>query len=1056
MPSEAHVESATMDWLATLGYTVAHDRDVGPDADDNSRRLRDSYGEVILARTLDAALADLNPALPPEALARARDEVIKPSLPDAIRENRRVHQAIVDGVRVELKLPNGTITWQTVRFADLDHPDANRWHAIQQFTVVEHGANRRPDVVLFLNGLPVAVIELKNPGDERATLDAAFSQLQTYKAQIPSLFRTNAVLVISDWLRAAMGSLTANRERFMPWRTVDGTTHVAPGPPELEVLLHGVFDRARFLTLLRDFIVYQDFGTGLAKVVAGYHQFHGVRKAVDATATACAPDGDRRVGVIWHTQGSGKSLLMAFYAGIIVKHPALQNPTLLVITDRNDLDDQLFSTFASCRELLRQPPEQASSRTHLRQLLNRPAGGVIFTTLQKFTTADDEAEMPVLSTRRNVIVIADEAHRSQYGLRVRFGSDGTRSVGFAGSMRDALPGASFIGFTGTPIEQRDANTPAVFGDYIDIYDIGRAVADFATVPIHYESRLARLELDEDETPTIDEEVAEWFEDEPDSEREAAGKKWASVAAVVGAPSRLQRIAADLVEHFEARTAGLDGKAMIVAMSRDICVNLYAEIVKVRPDWHDEADDRGAIKVVMTGASSDPEAYQFHLGGNPKARRDLIAKRLKDPADPLKIVIVRDMWLTGFDAPCVHTMYLDKPMRGHGLMQAIARVNRVFQDKPSGLVVDYIGLAQSLKAALSQYAGRGEEHVGVDSAQAAAVLQEKYEIVRAMFRPTTPGGFDYRPAVVPGADPGTVLRIFGNAIEWILNMQQADAAQETDEVSKRRAHRRYPDAVAALATAFGLAAGTDVAKALRDEVGFFQHVRVALVKSAPSERGRTAADRELAIRQIVSRAVVSTEIVDILQAVGIASPDISVFSEEFLAEVQQLPTRNLALEAMRKLLNGEISSQSKRNVTRARGFLERLEASIAKYHANALSTAEALQELIALAREIRESRSRGEEAGLSDEEVAFYDALADDESARTQMGEDALRVLARELVDAVRRNAGADWWRREPIRAVMRVTIRRILREKGYPPSARLQAVHNVILQAETFARQFAA
>ena len=1056
MPSEAHVEAATMAWFAGLGYETAHDRDVGPDAEDKAKRLRDSYAEVILGRTLDSALASLNPDVPPEALAQARDHVTRASLPDPIRENWRLHQALVNGVRVEVRLADGTITGKTVRLADFDDPEANRWHVIQQFTVIENGANRRPDIVVFLNGLPVAVIELKNPGDANATLDAAYNQLQTYKAQVPSLFRTNAVLVISDWVTARVGSLTASRERFMPWRTVDGTDHVPPGPPELETLIRGVFDRSRFLELIRDFIVFQDFGTGLGKVVAGYHQFHGVRKAVISTAIACSPEGDRRVGVIWHTQGSGKSLLMAFYAGIIIKHPALANPTLLVITDRNDLDDQLFSTFASCKELLRQPPEQASSRGHLRELLDRPAGGVIFTTLQKFTTADDESEMPVLSTRRNVIVIADEAHRSQYGLRVRFGSDGTRSLGFAGYMRDALPGASFIGFTGTPIEARDANTPAVFGDYIDIYDIGRAVADFATVPIHYESRLARLELDEDATATIDEDVAEWIGDDSDAERDAVGRRWASVAAVVGAPSRLARIAADLVEHFEARTAGLDGKAMIVAMSRSICVDLYAQIVALRPGWHDESDEKGAIKIVMTGAASDPPGYQVHLGTNPKGRRELVARRLKDPADPLKIVIVRDMWLTGFDAPCVHTMYLDKPMRGHGLMQAIARVNRVFRDKPNGLVVDYIGLAQNLKSALSQYAGRGEEYVGIRSEVAEAVLQEKYEVVRDMFRPTMRGGFDYRPAVKSGADPGDVLRVFGGALEWVLDMHQQAAAAETDEQARKRAHRRYPDAVAALATAFGLASGTDLARQLREEVGFFQHVRVALLKSAPSERGKTAADRELAIRQIVSRAVISTEIVDILKAVGITSPDISVFSDEFLAEVQQLPARNLALEAMRKLLNGEIASQQKRNVTQSRGFLERLEASIARYHANALSTAEALEELIKLAKDIRESRSRGEETGLSDEEIAFYDALADDESARTEMGEESLRIIARELVKAVRSNAGADWWRREPVRARMRSAIKRILRQKGYPQSAEQQAIKNVIEQAEIYARQVAA
>ena len=777
---------------------------------------------------------------------------------------------------------------------------------------------------------------------------------------------------------------------------------------------------------------------------------------MEHTLAATAAEGDRKAGVIWHTQGSGKSLLMAFYAGLIVKHPAMENPTLVVLTDRNDLDDQLFGTFSMCKDLLRQTPQQASDRDDLRKLLDRPSGGVIFTTLQKFSPEAKKNDYPVLTARRNVIVIADEAHRSQYGFEAKVhAKTGNISYGFAKYMRDALPNASFIGFTGTPIEKGDVNTKAVFGDYIDIYDISRAVEDEATVPIFYESRLARIELDEDEKPRIDAEIADLTEDEAQSEQERLKRKWASVEALVGADKRLALVADDLVKHFEARVEALEGKAMIVCMSRRICVELYKHIVDLRPQWHSVDDESGAIKVVMSGAASDPAAWQQHIGTRPKARRELIAKRAKDAKDSLRLVIVRDMWLTGFDAPCMHTMYVDKPMKGHGLMQAIARVNRVFSNKPAGLVVDYIGIAQNLKSALGEYSPGDREQTGIDEAEAVRVLKEKYEIVRAMFRPDTKGGFDYRPALDLKATPTARLSIMAGALDWVLTLQQADAAKERTDEGKKRAHRRFADAVVALSKAFALAAASDLARTIRDEVGFFQAIRAALIKSVPGDGRKSPADRELAIQQIVSRAVVSTEIVDIMKAAGMESPDISILSDAFLAEVRDNPRKNLAIEALKKLINGDVRSNERRNVLQAKAFSERLEAAIARYHSNAITTAQVLEELIQLAKDIRAARARGEETGLSDEEIAFYDALAENESARQVMGEPTLRVIAAELVKSVKGSVSTDWMHRESARARIRVLVKRILRKYGYPPDLQDAAVQNVLQQAEALSAEWA-
>ena len=1054
---ESEVENAALGWLQELGYTVVHGPDISPEG---SAQERGSYNEVLLLGRLYDAIERLNPNLSDETLEEVLRKIGQTESPSLIEENRRLHRYMIEGVPVEVIREDGSIGGDAARIFDFADIDANDWLAVNQFTVIEGQNNRRPDVVLFVNGLPLAVIELKNPGNESATLEGAFNQLQTYKGDISSLFRTNAVLMTSDGLQARLGSLTANLERFMPWRTVDGLSLASKVSPELQTVIKGVFEKNRFLILIRDFIVFGDTGTGLVKILAGYHQFHAVRRAVVSTMralprpaqTICkdpassglpsvdsVQEGDKRIGVIWHTQGSGKSILMAFYAGQIITHPAMENPTIVIITDRNDLDDQLFATFTMCRDLLHQTPQQADSRENLRQVLMRPSGGIVFTTIQKFAPESGETDYPVLTNRRNVVVIADEAHRSQYGFRAKVAQNtGEISYGFAKYLRDALPNASFIGFTGTPIENEDVNTPSVFGNYIDVYDINRGVEDGTTVPIYYESRLARIELDEDKIPTIDEEIAKLTEDEVESEQERLKRRWANIEAVVGTEKRLNLVARDLIEHFESRIVGMDGKAMIVGMSRRICVALYGEIIKLRPGWHSDDDESGVIKIVMTGAASDPYHWQCHIGG--KVRRELLAKRIKNPHDALKLVIVCDMWLTGFDVPSLHTMYIDKPMRGHGLMQAIARVNRVFQDKPAGLIVDYIGIAQNLKFALGQYSRDDRQYAGIDEAEVIAVMMEKYEIVSAIFH-----GFNFRKGL--SGSPQERLVALAGAIEWVLGIQQHESARELTTDGKKQANRRFNDTVLALSKAFALAAASDEAREIRDEVGFFQTVRSALIKREPGT-GKSSTERDMAVQQIVSRAVISTEIVDILKATGLNTSDISIFSEEFLAEIQGMEKKNLALEALRKLINGEIRSRSRLNVVQTRAFSQRLEETIARYHSNAITTAEVLQELIRLAKDIRAAYHRGEEEGLSPEELAFYDALAQNYSAVEVMGHNHLRVIAQELLNKLKRKASVDWQYRESTRARMRVLVKHILRKHGYPPDLRNDAVQTVLQQAE--------
>ena len=1018
--SESTVEAVALDWLAALGWTVAHGPEIAPGTPAAERA---DYGRVVLTNRLRYALARLNPDLPDDALGDALRRLTRPAGATLEARNRDFHRMLVAGVTVEYVDADGRVRGAQVRVLDFEEPDDNDWLAVNQFTVVENRRERRPDVVLFVNGLPLVVIELKNPADENATIRTAFQQLQTYKAEIPALFAFNAALIVSDGLEARIGTLTAGWEWFKPWRTIAGEALAHQSLPQLQVLLEGVCDPRRLLALIRDFIVFEDDGSGaLVKKMAGYHQFHAVQTAVAETLRAGGARGDRRIGVVWHTQGSGKSLTMAFYAGRIMRDLAMVNPTVVVLTDRNDLDDQLFTTFSRCADLLGLPPAQAKSRTDLRVKLAVASAGVVFTTIQKFFPEEQGDRHPLLSNRRNIVVIADEAHRSQYDF----------IDGYARHMRDALPNASFIGFTGTPIELADASTRAVFGDHISVYDIQRAVEDGATVPIYYESRLAKLTLDEAEKPAIDPGFEEVTEGEEVDRREKLKTKWAQLEAIVGAEKRVALVARDIAEHFESRTDAMDGKAMVVCMSRRICIDLYRELVRLRPEWRDEDDQSGALKVVMTGTASDPPDWQAHIGN--KARRETLATRFRDPTDPLRMVLVRDMWLTGFDAPSLHTMYVDKPMRGHGLMQAIARVNRVFRDKPGGLVVDYLGLAHELKRALATYTesgGRGE--TALDKEQAVQVMLEKYEVCCGLFH-----GFD-RTAWAMGS-PAERLHLLPAALEHVLAQEDGKA--------------RCLKAVRELSQAFALAVPHPEAVRIRDDVSLFQHVRAALSKRTGLDaRSDEALDH--AVRQIVSRAVAPYGVLDIFAAAGLKTPDVSVLSEDFLREVRGMRRRNLAVELLEKLLKGELATRRRKNVVQARSFAEMLEQTIRRYQNRAVEAAQVIEELIGLAREMREANARGEVLGLSDDELAFYDALGVNDSAVQVLGDETLRDIARELVETVRNNLTVDWTLRENIRAKLRVLVKRILRKHGYPPDKQESATRTVLEQAEVLSTGWA-
>jgi type I restriction enzyme R subunit len=1034
--NESIVEAAALGWFQELGYAVLPGPQLAPG---EPSAERESFSDVLLVGRLRQAIRQLNPAIPEDAREEGLRKLLRLATPSLLQTNRAFHRLLREGVPVEYPRSDGSIAGDHVRLVDFTTVAANDWLVVNQFSVSDGQHNRRPDLVVFLNGLPLGLIELKNAASEGATIWSAYAQLQTYKAEIPSLLQYNAVLVVSDGLQARIGSLTANQEWFKLWRTIDGEADAPATELELETLIRGVFDRERLLDLLQHFIVFEedpDAGD-LHKIIASYHQFYAVNAAVQETirASGLGPaarsqggqPGDRRAGVVWHTQGSGKSFSMLFYAARIVRHPAMQNPTLVVLTDRNDLDDQLFGQFQRCADLLGQTPVQAANREHLRELLNRASGGVVFTTIQKFMPEKGEA-MPELSARQNIVVIADEAHRSQYGFGGKVNEKtGVMTYGFASNLRDALPNASFIGFTGTPIEQVDANTRAVFGEYISIYDIQRAVADQATVPIYYESRIAKLSLNAAELPKLDEEFEEITEGEEQTSKEKLKTKWAALEALVGDPKRIKLVAADLVAHFEKRLEAMDGKAMIVCMSRRICVDLYNALIQLRPEWSQDT-----LKVVMTGSADDGPDWQPHI--RTKEARRKLANRFKVPADPFKIVIVRDMWLTGFDAPCLHTMYADKPMQGHGLMQAIARVNRVFRDKPGGLVVDYLGLADQLKRALGDYTeGGGKGEPTLDTAQAIAVMLEKHGIACDLLH-----GFDW--SNWTSGTPTQRLQLLPAGQEHIL--QQENGKQ------------RWLQVVTSLSRAFALCAASDEATAIRDDVSFFQALQAALFKQV-SRTSKSPEQIDAAIRQLVSKAITTDgQVIDVFTAAGLPKPDISILSDQFLAEVRGLKHKNVAAELLEKLLKDELRVRSTRNLVQGKMFSEKLKKALNAYHNRAITTAEVIEELIKLAKELDAAAKRGESLGLNDDEIAFYDALAANDSAVQAMGDEKLKLIAAELITQVKKSVSIDWTLRESARARIRVMVKRILSKYGYPPDLQEEAVKTVLAQAELLCNQW--
>lgn len=1022
--SEEDVENISLDLFRELGYDIIHGPDIAPDGPAPERK---SYSDVVLIDRLKRAVDKFNPNIPEEAREEAIKKVLRSESPKLIVNNHAFHRLLVEGIDAEYR-KEGRIVGDKVYLFDYKNPENNEFLAINQFTVIEDNINRRPDIVLFVNGLPLVVIELKNPADQEATVYAAYNQLQTYKEQISKLFEYNEILVISDGFQAMAGTITSGKTRFMRWKTIDGSE-----PPKdmmaLEVLIRGMFSRERLLDLARHFIVFEK-EKELQKKLAAYHQYHAVNKAVESTKKAIM--GNKKAGVVWHTQGSGKSLIMVFYTGKLVFE--LDNPTIVLINDRNDLDDQLFGTFSRCQETIRQKPVQAETREDLKKLLKVASGGVVFTTMQKFLPDEAGDEYPLLSDRDNIIVIADEAHRSQYGFKAKVLEKEDKALityGLAKYIRDALPKASFIGFTGTPIEKADKSTPAVFGNYVDIYDIQKAVEDGATVRIYYENRMAKLDLKPEERPKIDEEFEEVTEGEEITVKEKLKNKWARMEAIVGSRDRLERIAKDIVQHFEQRLEVLDGKGMIVCTSRRICVNLYNEITKLKPRWENKDDDKGFLKVIMTGSVSDPKEWQDHIRN--KTRRIAIGDRMKDPDDPLKLVIVRDMWLTGFDAPNLHTMYVDKPMRGHGLMQAIARVNRVYKDKEGGLIVDYIGIGAELKKALMDYSfSGGKGKPTFDQEDAVALMLEKYEIVTAMFH-----GFDYKKFFK--LEPKERLHIIPQAIEHIL--QQKDGK------------KRYLKHVTELLKAFSLAVPHEEAIKIKEEVGFFQAVKSTIAKNTTTT-GRYQEDLDSAIKQIISRAIVSDRVIDIFEAAGLEKPDISILSEEFLAEVRELPQKNLAFEMLKKLLNDQIRIKMKKNIVQARSFREMLEKAVIRYTNRNIEAAQVIEELIQLAKEMKEEDKRGKELDLTEDELAFYDALGVNDSAVKVLGDKTLRMIAIELTETIRRNVTIDWTLRENVQAKLRVMVKRILKKYGYPPDKQKRATQLVLDQAHVICKDW--
>lgn len=1015
--TESVVEDACLGWFRALGYASAYGPEIGPDGPQEARA---SWEDVVLVRRLREAVVRVNPALPTSAVDHVVATVLRAESQNPLSENLRLHQLMTEGVAVEHRADDGSVRHTLAWLIDFDRPEENDWLAVNQLTVLHQGKTRRPDVVVYCNGLPVGLLELKNPGDEHATVKGAWNQIQTYRSDIPSIFTANAVCIASDGLGAVMGSFSAGFEHYAPWKTIDGRD-VVTDRPQLEVLIRGAFEPTRFLDLLRYFVVFSDEPTGLVKRVAKYHQYWAVNAAVASTVEASGPDGDRRGGVVWHTQGSGKSFEMLCYAAKVMREPAMANPTLVLITDRNDLDDQLFAEVFAPARVLPEEPRQASSRVELRSMLDRVSGGIVFTTIQKFAPEERGDVHPVLTDRRNVVVIADEAHRSQYDFL----------DGYARHLRDALPNATYLGFTGTPLETTDRSTRQVFGDYIDVYDLTRAVEDGATVRIFYESRLAKVRLPDDVRAAIDADVADVTEGHELAEAERAKTRWARVEAIVGSSDRLDLIAADIVEHWERRRANLVGKAMIVGMSRRICVELYERVVALRPEWHSDDPTTGRIKVVMTGSAADPPEFQRHL--YPADVRRALKARAKDPDDPLELVIVRDMWLTGFDAPSLHTMYVDKPMQGAGLMQAIARVNRTFRDKPGGLIVDYLGIAQNLREALSEYSPSDRAQAGVPIDEVVAVMLEKHDIVC---------GILHRHEWT--ADPTLAAEDRMNGMAATMNYVLADPDRKT----------RFTDQVLALVKAFALAGASDQALEIRDSVRFFADIRSAIVKldteGEPGGRGGSG-EIDTAIAQLVSEAVTADEVVDVYAQLGMERPDLSILSDEFLEGLAADPRPDLQRVLLKRLLGDKIRTIRRRNVVQARQFSELLDDAIRRYTNRALTTAEIIGELVKLAKEMRDAEARGSELGLRDDELAFYDAVCQNEPAVLELGDDVLKLIAQELVKAVRESTSIDWNLKESVRAGLRAKVRRLLTRYDYPPDKEERAIQLVLEQAELLA-----
>ena len=1030
--NETQLENLCLDWFAENGWEVVHGVDIAPDS---SNPLRKDYKQVLIEADLQTAFERLNPHLPVSCFEQVLQKLTKPESLDLITNNRAFHHMLLEGVPVSYKKEDDWVNDHAF-LVDFNHVYQNRFVAINQFTIQGTKQPRRPDIICFINGIPFAVLELKSPTDENADIWDAFNQLQTYKEEIPDLFVFNEALVVSDGITARVGSLTASQERFLPWRTIKNEDDKPQLEWELETVIRGFFDRGLFLDYIRFFVLFEtDGGSQQAagatiKKIAGYHQFHAVREAVQSTIAAANPTGDKKAGVVWHTQGSGKSISMCCYAGKLLQQPAMQNPTLLIVTDRNDLDGQLFETFSQAQELLKQTPVQANNRDELRQLLaERESGGIIFTTVQKFALLDGEAEHPLLNGRHNIVVMSDEAHRSQYGLKAKLSNDGTYKFGYAKHMRDALKNAAFIGFTGTPISSEDKDTRAVFGDYVSIYDIQDAVEDGATVPIYYESRLAKLDINKAEIEELSDQVDEVVEDEEDvGSREKTKGEWSRLEKLVGATPRLKQIAADLVTHFEARTEATAGKGMIVTMSREICVHLYNEIIALRPDWHDDDPKKGKIKIVMTGSASDKPLLQPHIYNKQTKKR--FEKRFKDVNDPLQLVIVRDMWLTGFDAPCTHTMYIDKPMKGHNLMQAIARVNRVFKDKQGGLVVDYIGIANELKQALKTYTdakGKGEPTLRAE--EAYAVLAEKMDAIRGMFAKTTDQtGLDL------SSYETQAHRLIIPAANYVLSLKDGK--------------KRFLDLVLTINKAFSLCGTLDEAKTLHKEIAFYSAIKAVISKHTSVDRKLSQAEKDSTLKQILDNAVLADGVADVFALCGLDKPNIGLLSDEFLEDVRQMPYRNLAVELLEKLLNDGIKAKTRNNLVQEKRFSDRLQETLRKYNNRAIETSQVIEELIQMAKDFQAEMEREASLGLNPDEIAFYDALANNESAVRELGDDTLKQIAREITEKLRKSTTVDWQVRDSVRAQLKILVRRTLQRWKYPPDKAAEAIELVMKQAE--------